>query len=117
MINYMCGMQHACAVALFVCVAVPASDMGKCRIALFRRSAGETSFWATSAAPSVCCKRLFVRIGDGLGTHGCEHRSCLAQAVNIYLFRAFLFKFDFQNGFSSKKDFPNWIKAMSLILF
>ena len=39
-------------------------DVGVCRIALSRPARKEKSFWATSAAPSVCCKRLFVWIGD-----------------------------------------------------
>ena len=80
--------------------------MGRSEIALIKRSAEGEKLLGHSAAPSVCCKRLFVWIGDGLGTHGCEHRSCLAQAVHIYFYlerflKNWIFKMDF-----SKMDFP-----------
>ena len=71
-------------------------DMGRCRIALVRRSAEGDKLLGHSAAPSVCCKRLCVWIGDGLGTHGCEYRSCLAQAVNFFFFsKTFFFDWIF----------------------
>ena len=93
-------------------------DVGRSEIALIKRSAEGEKLLGHSAAPSVCCKRLFVWIGDGLGTHGCEHRSCLAQAVNIYFYlERFSFKFDFSKWIFRTWIFQNWIKAMSLILF